>query len=66
MSRLLIPIVAYAMIIKGLFFVGMPYLFRDGAKWLTANDGRWMAACFSGIIFGVAILGCALTFWRGY
>ncbi|MEN8694401.1 MAG: hypothetical protein ABF334_06310 [Akkermansiaceae bacterium] len=64
--RLLIPIVAYVMIIKGLYFVGMPYLFRDGVNWLTANDGRWKAAAITGLVLGLLILGCSFTIWKGY
>ncbi len=65
-SRLLVPLVAYAMIIKGLFFVGMPYTFRDGVNWLTASMGRWKAFSLFGFILGILILGCALTVWREY
>jgi len=65
-SRLLIPIVAYVMILKGLFFVGMPYTFRDGVDWVTASEGRWKILSVIGLVFGIAILGCSLTVWRGY
>lgn len=64
--RIIIPLVAYAMIIKGLYFVGMPYLFRDGVNWLTANAGRWKAASISGLVLGLVILACSFTVWRGY
>ncbi|MGJ8696978.1 MAG: hypothetical protein ACSHYF_11715 [Verrucomicrobiaceae bacterium] len=64
--RILIPIIAYGMIIKGLYFVGMPYLFRDGAEWLTANDTRFKAALTFGLAIGLVVLGCSFTVWRGY
>jgi cytochrome c biogenesis protein CcdA len=64
--RLIIPIVAYAMIIKGLYFVGMPYLFRDGVTWLTASAGRWKATAGIGLVLGLLILGCSFTVWKGY
>lgn len=64
--RIIIPIIAYAMIIKGLYFVGMPYLFRDGVKWLTDNPARWRMVSLSGLILGLVILGCSFTVWRGY
>jgi hypothetical protein len=65
-SRLLIPIFAYALLTKSLFWVGMPYLFRDAVTWATATSGRWTALAFGGLAYGVATLVCALAFWRGY
>jgi hypothetical protein len=64
-TRLLIPIYTYGLIIASLFFVGMPYLFRDAVTWATANKTRWNALCFGGIAYGAAILFCAFAFWRG-
>ena len=65
-SRLLVPIYAYAMLTASLFFVGMPYLFRDAVTWVTADQRRWTLVCLAGLGYGVATLACALTFWRGY
>lgn len=65
-SRLLVPIFAYALLTKSLFWVGMPYLFRDAATWVTATDGRWKMASFAGLAYGIATLVCAFAFWRGY
>ncbi|BCX47584.1 hypothetical protein HAHE_14920 [Haloferula helveola] len=65
-SRLLIPIFAYVLIIKSLYWVGMPYLFRDAVSWATAEDKRWKMLCFGGLGYGVAVLACALLFWKGY
>jgi hypothetical protein len=56
MTRLLLPILAYAWIISGMFFVGMPYLMRDGITWLLAKESRWNLAVFSGIAYGAALL----------
>jgi len=64
--RVLVAIVAYAMIIKGLYFVGMPYLFRDGVTWLIAKDSRFRAATLTGLALGLVVLACSLTLWRGY
>ena len=64
-SRLLIPIFAYALIIKSLYWVGMPYIFRDAVTWATADQGRWRMLCFGGLAYGIAIVACALLFWRG-
>lgn len=65
-SRLLIPIYAYALLTASMFFVGMPYLFRDAVTWVTAEPKRWFAASAAGLAYGVATLVCALLFWRGY
>ncbi len=65
-SRLLVPIFAYAMLTASLFCVGMPYLFRDATAWLMASQARWKIAAIAGLCYGLAVLGCALTFWRGY
>ena len=65
-SRLLVPIFAYAMLTASLFFVGMPYLFRDAVTWVTAEGRRWQIFSIAGLGYGVATLICALTFWRGY
>jgi len=60
-SRLLLPILAYAWIIAGLFWVGMPYLFRDKINWLISSTGRWKIACFAGIAYGALLLGTAIA-----
>lgn len=65
-SRLLVPIYAYAMLTASLFFVGMPYLFRDAVTWVTADQKRWTACAVAGLAYGVAVLACAVTFWKGY
>jgi hypothetical protein len=65
-SRLLIPIFAYALLTKSLFWVGMPYLFRDAVTWATASDARWKLLSFGGLAYGIVTLVCAFAFWRGY
>jgi hypothetical protein len=65
-SRLLVPIFAYAMLTASMFFVGMPYLFRDAVTWVTASKSRWTMAAAAGLGYGVAVLACALAFWKGY
>jgi len=61
-SKLLLPILAYAWIIIGMFWVGMPYLLRDQVSWLS-NGSRWKKACVGGIVYGALTLGCALAFY---
>lgn len=65
-SRLLVPIFAYALLTASLFWVGMPYLFRDAVAWVTANQKRWTACSLAGLCYGLATLICALAFWRAY
>ena len=65
-TRLLVPIFAYALLTKSLFWVGMPYLFRDAVTWATATEGRWKIVSFAGLAYGIATLVCAALFWRGY
>ena len=65
-SRLLVPIYAYALLTASMFWVGMPYLFRDAVTWATAEAKRWNLLAIAGLGYGVATLVCALAFWRGY
>lgn len=58
-SRLLIVVLAYAWIVLGMFWVGMPYVMRNQIAWITQSGGRWKLACFGGIAYGAAILVCA-------
>lgn len=62
-SRLLLVVLAYAAILKGLFWVGMPYLLRDQVNWATATVGRWRLLCAAGMLYGVMILVCAIFWW---
>ena len=65
-SRLLVPIFAYGLLTASLFMVGMPFLFRDAAQWVTANQKRWTLLSLAGLAYGVVTLVCAFAFWRGY
>ena len=62
-SRLLLVVLAYAAIIKGLFWVGMPYLLRDQVNWATATAGRWRLLCAGGLVYGVLVLVSAVLWW---
>jgi len=65
-TRLLLPIVAYAWIFVGIFWVGMPYLMRDWIDWLLEGGRqRWNRLCYAGMGYGAATLLCALVFWGG-
>lgn len=62
-TKLLLPTLAYAWIVLGIFWVGMPYLMRDQISWVSHNPSRWKGACISGLVYGALTLGCALAFW---
>jgi len=65
-THLLVPIFAYAMLTVSMFWVGMPYLFRDAITWVTATPQRWTAMALAGLSYGIATLICTLAFWRNY
>jgi len=62
-SRLLLPILAYAWIIVGMYFIGMPFLMRDWINWLLAKPQRWNLMVYSGIAYGVVLLAAAILFY---
>ncbi len=62
-TRLLLVALAYAWIIKGMFWVGMPYLMRDQIAWATADEKRWKALTLAGAAYGAAVLVCAIAFY---
>lgn len=64
--QFVMPLFCYLIIIKGLYCVGMPYLFRDAVNWATASEGRWRAISLAGLIVGLVFLILGLTLWRGY
>ena len=65
-SRLLVAFFAYALLTVSMFWVGMPYVFRNAVTWVTAKPERWTAAAMAGLGYGIATLVCALAFWRAY
>ena len=62
-TRLLLVFIAYVMIVKGMFWVGKPYLMRDQIAWVVADKKRWQIACGAGLAYGIVMLICALLFW---
>lgn len=60
-SRLLLPILAYAWAIAGMFLVGLPYLLRDWIDWLTKNDARWRLASLGGAAYGAVLFVVAMV-----
>ena len=62
-SRLLLVVLAYAWVIAGLFYVGMPYLLRDAIQWVTADRNRLKFGAIAGAVYGLALVVCALAIW---
>ena len=60
-SRLLVTVLAYILIVKGLFWVTMPYLLRDYVAWMSRSTGVWLSMNALVLGYGAAILGYALT-----
>jgi hypothetical protein len=60
-SRLLVTVLAYLLIVAGLVWVTMPYLLRDQINWSTRNLSRWRLISGLGLAFGAAILVCAFV-----
>lgn len=63
-TRLLITVWCYVVIIKCIFWVGKPYLMRDQLAWISSKPLLWKIASLAGLAYGVAILVCAFMFYR--
>jgi len=63
LSRLLLVVLAYAWILLGFFWIGMPWLLRDQIAKVTAAPWRLRAAAVAGLLYGVAVLFCAVFWW---
>ncbi len=61
MSRLFVTVFAYIMIVKGLFWVTMPYLLRDHISWSARSTGRWMLLHAAALLYGAVILFLAIA-----
>ncbi len=62
-SRLLLVALAYAGAVKGMFWIGIPYLMRDQIAWVLEKPVRYQAGAIAGAVYGVLVLICALLFW---
>lgn len=62
-GKILIPLFTYAMLTAGLFFVGMPFVMRDGITWATASAGRFKLLVLGGLGYGVAVLAASILWW---
>lgn len=62
-SRLLLSVLAYAWIIVGLFWVGMPFTMRNQIAWIQAKPSRYRTLCVAGAVYGAAVLLAAILFY---
>jgi hypothetical protein len=60
-SRLFLTVLAYLMIVAGLFWVTMPYLLRDQINWSARSNTRWHAVHGIAAAYGLIILAFAFT-----
>lgn len=63
LTRLLIPIWWYPVLTLAMFWVAKPYLFRDEAAWITARPRLFRWGNLAGLVYGAAIILCAIFFW---
>lgn len=60
-SRLLVTVLAYLLIIAGLFWVAIPYVLRNQISWTTRSVFRWRFLHAIAFIYGCVILAFAFT-----
>src|SRR5947207_10636931 len=60
-SRLFLTVLAYLLIVAGLFWVTLPYLLRDQINWSARSNMRWRTVHGIAAVYGIAILACAFT-----
>jgi len=60
-SRLLVTVLAYLLILAGLFWVTIPYLLRDQINWSARGTTRWRLLQGIALCYGVVILALAIT-----
>lgn len=64
LSRLLLVVLAYAWIVFAMFWIGTPYVLRNQIAWVSHTPGRWRAAAWAGLAYGVVLLLTPLTLHR--
>jgi multisubunit Na+/H+ antiporter MnhG subunit len=60
-SRLLITVLAYLLIVAGLFWVAIPYVLRDQINWSAQSVFRWRCLHAIALIYGGVILTFAFA-----
>jgi uncharacterized protein YjeT (DUF2065 family) len=62
-ARLVLTVLAYVLVVIGLFWVTMPYLLRDQLDWSARSNNRWRLVHSIGVGYGVLLLVLALGFY---
>jgi hypothetical protein len=62
-SRLLVTVFAYILVIAGLFWLASPYLLRDQISWTSRSDARWRSLSALLLAYGAAVIVCAIAFY---
>ena len=60
-SRLVVTVLAYLLVIAGLFWVTMPYLLRDQINWSAGTERRWRLLHVAAVACGATIIALAIT-----
>ena len=60
-TRLVLTVFAYVLVVLGLIWVMVPYKLRDQINWFSKTTARWRRANIFGFVYGVALIGLALT-----
>jgi hypothetical protein len=63
LSRLVVTVFAYLLVIAGLFWVTMPYLLRDQINWTTGSMFRWRFVNGLAVIYGAVTLTLAIIWF---
>lgn len=62
-TRILIPLWWYPVLTVAILWVPMPYLLRDWVAWLGERPRLFRGLAAAGLVYGVAVLACAIFFW---
>lgn len=62
-TRLLLVLLAYLWASAGLVLVGAPYVLRDAIGWVTGRPVRFLAVAWSGVVYGLVLVGVSLLFF---
>jgi hypothetical protein len=60
-SRLVVTVLAYILILLGLFWVSLPYLLRDQIGWASRTATRWLSVSLLALIYGAVLLFFAFS-----
>lgn len=60
-SRLVVTVLAYLLVVAGLFWVTMPYLLRDQINWTGRSDTRCRFVHGIAVAYGAVIISLAVT-----